>query len=118
MGESASFGMKALAVASSVTIIVIQCVVFVCDEKQRRDNFIMNLKLNIKVLFGMWVVNLVVFTTCLWLGAYAVHNGVKWIEGPIDATLISTGIAKVILSALVFVGMSNNGPKNGPQRGR
>lgn len=106
------FYATAFCASLGVFIAMGACLAYVSENEKRKENLRMNLKLNVKALFFMWMINLVVFTTCLWLGAYALDSGVKWIEGPVNTTLISTGIAKVILSALLFVGMSDNKVKS------
>ena len=62
---------------------------------------------NTKTLLIMWAINLFFFTVCLWLGHYAMHTGVQWIKVPLEVTLASTGIVKLILSILLFFSLTH-----------
>lgn len=112
MIENEDFSSALVSMIIIVIIVMAACLAYLGDNEIGKENLKMNLRMNVKVLFGMWMVNLIAFTTCLWLGAYALDSGVKWIEGPVNTTLISTGIAKIILSALLFVGMSDSKAKS------
>ena len=53
------------------------------------------------ILSIFWVVNLIVFTSVLWMGEYYIKHGQEWIETPVHATLFSCGITKIVLSILI-----------------
>ena len=66
------------------------------------------LKSNKAVIFGAWLVNLIVFTAMLWCGHYYQSQGVEWIKIPVEVTLITSGVLKAVLSTLAFLILFKN----------
>ena len=87
-----------------VALLVLLPHLFDTSRSQRKEK-INNMKMRLKFITLAWLVNLMVFTTILWLGHYALHTGIDWIKTPCEVTLLSTGIAKVILSTLVLIAL-------------
>ena len=79
----------------------------IAENKELQDNFMDNIRVNLKVIGFMWLVNFILFTTCLWVGEYAIHNGYEWMDTPLNTTLYSLAIAKCILTICLFTGMTN-----------
>lgn len=58
---------------------------------------------NMKIITVAWFVNLIVFTSVLWIGEYALFNGIEWIRTPCQVTLASTGAAKALLTIMLIL---------------
>ena len=66
------------------------------------DNFKKGYK-NMKIITIAWFINLIVFTSVLWIGEYALFNGIEWIRTPCQVTLASTGTAKILLTVTLIL---------------
>lgn len=66
---------------------------------------IMNKKITITVL---WIANLILFMTLVWLGEWAMHCGVTWIKNPLHISLASCTITKIFLTGLMFIAWWGN----------
>ena len=90
-----------IVVSLFVMSLAIILPVFIGDKTTKEERMI-NIKSHQTVLVLSWVINLIIFTTTLWLGEYALHSGLTWMKKPIDVTLVSSGIAKMILSTMLI----------------